>query len=181
MSFFRPMVYGESQLSYLLPGVREAFEKTRADALREGIVLEIPDFAGARTADIVAQLIAWRDEAVRRGEPFYRVSPFGLTKHALGGAIDFRVKSRPNTMTDAQAYARVGALARPHGLLWGGNFSDPADPFHLESQQSLDQLRPRWDAWQNDPAFPRIGAAEWSVLAVLAVLALAFLFLVGSR
>lgn len=176
------MVSGESQLRWLLPGVQDAFAKTRADAAREGIILRVRPFGGARTSAIVAQLLAWRDEAMKAGEPYYRVSPFATTKHRYGGALDFEVVQKPAGMTTAQAYARVGELARPHGLLWGGNFSAPADIYHLESQQSLDQLAPRWAAWQNDPSFPRLGAAELSVVVVLAlllILAVAYFFVRG--
>lgn len=180
-NFITAMVYGESQLRWVLPGVRTAYEKTRDDAAAEGITITVADFGGARTAGIVAQLIKWRDEAVAAGQPSYRVAPYGVTKHGLGAAVDFHVTKHPTTMTEAQAYARVGALARPHGLLWGGNFSSPADPFHLESQQTIDQLTPRWAAWQKDPAFPRMGAAEWSLLAVMALLFMAFIFLARSR
>lgn len=179
-NFVTAMVYGESQLRWLLPGVQDAFAKTRADALAEGITIKVADFGGARTEGIVAQLLKWRDEAVAAGQPSYRVSPFATTKHALGGAVDFRVTAHPSSMTVDQAYARVGALARPHGLVWGGNFSSPADPYHLESQQSLAELAPRWAAWQKDPKFPRLGFADWTLLAILAILFAAFLYLARS-
>lgn len=179
-SFLPAMVEGESQLRWLLPGVRDAFAKTRADAAAEGITVSVADFGGARTQTIVQQLIAWRDQAVRNGEPYYRVSPYATTKHALGAAVDFKVETRPAGMTLAQAYARVGALARPHGLLWGGNFPPPADVYHLESQQTLDQLAPRWAAWQKDPAFPRMGFAEWGVVLALALLAFVLVYFLRS-
>lgn len=173
-TFLPAMVFGEGQLDYVLPGVRTAYEATRADAAAEGIVIAVANFGGARTSAIVEQLLAWRDEAVANGEPSYRVAPYGKTYHGYGGAVDFHVESHPATMSESQAYARVGALARPHGLVWGGTFSAPADIYHLQSQQTLAQLAPRWDAWVASPEYPRMGAAEWSVLAVVALLAILF-------
>lgn len=175
MAFISKMVFGEDQLTYLLPGVQEAERKLRSDANALGITYKIADFGGARTVDIVSKLIRWRDEAVANGEPYYRVSPYSKTKHALGAAFDIRVTGRPDGMTLAAAYAKLGALARPHGLIWGGTFSAPADIYHFESQQTLAQLDPRWEAWKKDPQFPRMGAADWTVLVVLAILFIAFL------
>lgn len=175
------MVYGESQLQFLLPGVQEAFAKTRADAAAEGITLAVKDFGGARTEPVVAQLLAWRDAAVKNGEPYYRVSPYKSTKHRYGAALDFKVTAHPSSMTAAQAYARVGALARPHGLLWGGTFSAPADIYHLESQQTLEQLAPRWDAWRASADYPRVGAVLLELLGVLALVLLVILYLLRAR
>lgn len=166
------MVYGDSQLRWVLPGVREAFEKTRADALAVGIKIKVNDFGGARTPGIVSQLIEWRDKAVAQGEPSYRVSSFEKGKHGVGGAVDFSVTSHPVSMSEDAAYAKVAQLARPHGLVWGGTFSAPADIFHLESQQTRDQLQTRWNEWVKSPQFPRMGVAEYSILAALAIVAL---------
>ena len=178
LSFSPLMVYGESQLCWLPPGMRDAFAATRADAAGQGITIAVSDFGGARTPGITEQLTAWRDAAVAKGEPWYRVSPFALGKHGVGGAVDFRIVSRPATMSEETALARVGALGRNHGLLWGGNFrasGGAADPWHLESQWSRDQLAVRWDAWTQSPDYPRLGAADWTVLVVLAAL-----FIVGG-
>lgn len=169
------MVFGESQLKYLHPNVQEAERKLRADAAAIGIEYKIADFGGVRNLDIVNQLIAWRDEAVARGEDYYRVAPFNKTKHALGSAFDIRVTKRPAGMSTSEAYAKLGALARPHGLIWGGTFSSPADPYHFESQLSLEKLSARWQEWVKSAAYPRMGFADWTVLVVIAVAFLLFL------
>lgn len=181
LNFPSLMIYGDSQLGWLLPEVRLAYIKTRADAARIGIVIKVADFGGVRTPSITEQLITWRDEAVKRGEPSYRVSPFDKGKHGVGGAIDFKVVSRPSDMTMDQAYAKVGAIARTHGLLWGGNFSAPRDIFHLESQQTRAQLEARWNVWKQSPGFPKMGATEWAVLFGVAVVLAAVIFYIRSH
>ena len=164
-------VKGEAQLKYLLPGVQTAIAALRADARTLGIETVVGDYGGARTQDIVTRLIQWRDEAVAAGEAWYRVSPWGKTKHAFGGAADLYVTKRPANMTEAQAYATLGKLAPRRGLVWGGTFNPKPDIWHFESQQSLEQLEARWIDWQKSPDFPK-GAADPLVLAVLVVLAL---------
>lgn len=150
-------VTGESQQDYLPPAMRAAMVNLRAEARALGIVTEIPDYGGARTKAITDQLIVWRDEAVKNGEPYYRVSPFETGKHGVGGAEDLRVTKRPAGMSLDQAYATLGRLAPKHGLIWGGTFSAPADPFHFESQKARAELSARWDAWRVSPEFPKPG------------------------
>lgn len=169
-------VKGEAQLAYLLPGVQDAIAKLRADARAIGIETVVGDYGGARTQDIVTRLIQWRDEAVAAGEDWYRVSPWGKTKHAFGGAADLYVTKRPANMTEAQAYAALGKLAPRRGLVWGGTFTPKPDIWHFESQQSLSQLETRWNEWTKDPKFPK-GFADPFVLLALVVLALVIFLL----
>lgn len=154
----------------------------RAYATSNGIKYHIANFGGARTEQIVAQLIRWRDEAVAAGEPWYRVSPFTVGKHARGAAFDIRIDETPEGMTDDEAYAFLGKQAPQFGLIWGGRFrtsaSQPAaDPFHFESQQSLMQLDARWAEWVKDPKFPRgfIDIPTMIVLAIVGVIIAFFL------
>lgn len=158
---------GDKQLLWLLPGVQEAERKLRAFAASKGISYVVANFGGARTEQIVAQLIRWRDEAVAAGEPFYRVSPFKSTKHSRGGAFDIRILRTPPGMSKDEAYAVLGREAPKYGLIWGGTFSAPSDPFHFESQQSLAKLEARWAEWVNDPRFPQ-GYTDWLTLAIWA-------------
>lgn len=171
---------GDKQLLWLLPGVQEAEKKLRAFAASKGISYVIANFGGARTEQIVAQLIRWRDEAVAAGEPFYRVSPFKVGKHARGGAFDIRITGTPAGMTKDAAYRVLGMQAPQYGLIWGGTFSEPADPFHFESQQSIARLDARWAEWINDPRFPQ-GYTDWLTLAIITLVGLVILFFLLPR
>lgn len=145
---------GDKQLRWLLPGVQDAEKKLRAFAASKGITYRIADFGGARTESIVALLLRWRDEAVAKGEPSYRVSGYKTGKHPVGGAFDIRIVSAPAGMSDDAAYRVLGMQAPQYGLQWGGLFGTPADPFHFESHQTRAQLEARWLNWINDPAYP---------------------------
>ena len=171
---------GDKQLLWLLPGVQTAEKELRAFAASKGISYVIANFGGARTEQIVAQLIRWRDEAVAAGEKWYRVSPFKTGKHARGGAFDIRITGTPPGMTKDQAYAVLGRQAPQYGLIWGGTFSSPSDPFHFESQQSLAKLDARWAEWIKDPRFPQ-GYTDWLTVAIIVLFGLVVLFFLMPR
>jgi hypothetical protein len=171
---------GDRQLLWLLPGVQEAERKLRAFAASKGITYVIANFGGARTEQIVAQLLRWRDEAVAQGEPWYRVSPFKSTKHSRGGAFDIRITTTPKGMTKDAAYRILGMQAPQYGLIWGGTFSAPSDPFHFESQQPLSKLEARWAEWINDPRFPQ-GYTDWLTIAIIAFVGAVVLFFLLPR
>jgi hypothetical protein len=173
-------VTGDKQLLWLLPGVQDAEKKLRAFAASKGITYVIANYGGARDEQIVAQLLRWRDAAVEAGEPFYRVSPFKSTKHSRGGAFDIRVLTTPPGMSKDDAYRILGAEAPKYGLIWGGTFSAPADPFHFESQQSLAKLEARWAEWRKDPRFPQ-GVTDWVTLAIIALIGAVVLFFLIPR
>lgn len=161
-------VAGWEQIKYLLPEMQTAELRLRGRAQALGISYTIPDYAGTRTVADTTQLIQWRDEAVAAARAaaarkagattasidaagkaaYYRVAPFSAGKHGVGGAFDIRVSSKPATMTNAQAYAALGKVAPELGLIWGGTFSAPADPFHFESNRSREELEDLFVAWQ---------------------------------
>lgn len=160
---------GEAQLRWLLPGVQTAEKKLRAHAASQGIEYIIAEFGGARTESVVSMLLRWRDEAVARGEPFYRVSPYKSTYHSRGAAFDIRITKRPAGMSLDDAYRVLGEYAPKIGLVWGGNFSQPADIYHFQSQQTLAQVEARWLNWINDPAYPSGFADPWVLGALVLV------------
>lgn len=151
------VVEGEEQQRFLLPRVRVAIESLRAEAKKNGIGTKVRDYGGSRTKKIVDQLITWRDEAVKDGEPYYRVSPYESGKHAVGGAEDLEVTSRPAGMTEAAAYATLGRLCTKYGLIWGGTFSAPADIYHFESKRTRAEMLPEWNTFRASPDFPKPG------------------------
>lgn len=160
---------GEAQLRWLLPGVQEAERKLRAFAASKGITYHVADFGGARTESIVQLLLRWRDEAVAKGEPTYRVSGYATGKHPVGGAFDIRIDRTPAGMSKDEAYRILGVQAPQYGLQWGGFFSQPADEYHYESHQTRQQLEARWLEWVKDPAYPR-GYIDPVLMIVLAII-----------
>lgn len=119
-------------LAGCLPRLIDRMDVLAVRAATAGIGFEIAEFGALRTKEQVALLIRWRDEEVAKGHPYYRVSPWEKGKHPVGGAADVRVTQYPAAMTRKEAYAKLGALAKEVGLVWGGTFPPPADIYHFE-------------------------------------------------
>lgn len=172
--------HGDEQLRWLLPGVQEAERKLRAYAQSRGISYIIAPYGGLRTESIVNLLLRWRDEAVAKGQPSYRVSSFQAGKHPKGGAFDIRVTKYPLSMSIHDAYRVLGEYAPRIGLVWGGTFPPPEDIFHFESHQSLAQLETRFANWVKDPAYPQGYVDPW-LLVGLALLGCVLLYFLIRR
>jgi hypothetical protein len=144
---------GLDRLAGALPELGTAETQLRAIAAGLGIVYEIPAFGGLRTAADQAQLVAWRDQAVARGEPSYPVAAAGQSKHGAGAAFDLkivRVGTRDTSGTSPNkdagldaAYRQLADRARQAGLTPGYYFPKP-DPFHFELPGTLADLARRW-------------------------------------
>lgn len=121
------------RLKFALPELRTKEARLRQLAAAEGIAYEIPAYGGVRTEAEQAQLVKWRDEAVKAGRPYYQVAPFGKSMHEVGAAFDMKVITRPAGMSADAALRRLGVLGESLGLEWGGRWSGQTnDPFHLE-------------------------------------------------
>jgi hypothetical protein len=131
-----------TRLAGTLPELQGAAAQLHTRALAElGIDFTIPEYGGLRTEQDQAQLVAWRDEAVARGEPYYQVAPFGQSRHEQGGAFDALPKGA--TVGDATdpRLAQLGALGESIGLTWGGRWTGKKyDPWHFELALSWSDL-----------------------------------------
>lgn len=152
---------GLDRLAGVLPELRAAELALRAYADRQGLVYELPRFGGLRTAAEQAQLVAWRDAAVARGEASYPVAPAGQSKHGVGAAFDLkllRIGTRDvaqlapdrDAMLDA-AYRALADRAPTFGLK-AGYYFPRSDPFHFELPLSLGELSRRWTAFATSGA-----------------------------
>ena len=127
-------------LTGCLPALVDAEMALNAKAAALDILYVIADYGALRTKAVVQLLEKWRDEAVAKGEPYYRVSNYTHGYHPRGAAFDIRITNWPHAkMSSNQAYATLGQLASSCGLRWGGHFSPPTDIYHFELAISLDE------------------------------------------
>jgi hypothetical protein len=103
----------------LEPGTRAAVAAIIADAALQGITLEVTETF--RSATRQQQLFA-QGKTELDGR-----SPATIGTHHFGIAADFmRVEGGKSDWT-AKDYYFLGPLAEKHGMVWGGNWGDPAD------------------------------------------------------
>lgn len=121
-----------SRLSGVLPELRMKHDELRRRAEAEGIEFVVPAYGGLRTEADQAQLVAWRDQAVAKGLPWYPVAPFGSSFHERGAAFDVKVTKG--------SLDRLGVLGESLGLRWGGRWTK-ADPFHFELPTTLQKAK----------------------------------------
>lgn len=207
MNVFTPK--GLAQITNALPELKRAEMMLRGFATQRGIVYELPDYAGLRTQSDTTQLIRWRDEAVTKarkdaeakrktqgGTPvqvklagdvaanraFYRVSPYGVGYHGIGGAFDVRITKVPAGMTVEDGYKYLGGFASTCGLTWGGVFKDnpstsikeSADPFHFELSLPRVQVENMFRNFALNAAKPKTGTASKTGLIAAIVIGLVF-------
>ena len=87
--------------------------------------------------------------------------------HAQGMAIDINPRQNPHTFPGDSNYgqtnmpANVGALARKHGLGWGGNWRSSKDTMHFSAAASEQGTAPdpRGDVAQGGGVFEQIATA----------------------
>jgi hypothetical protein len=99
-----------------------------------GIDFTIPEYGGLRDDATQAQLLRFRDDSVAAGGAWYAVAPIGKSHHLTGDAFDIELLTYPDTMSESEAYAAVGAFAGSIGLRWGGDFPRP-DIYHYENAE----------------------------------------------
>lgn len=145
-----------------------AIEELRALAFADGIEFDTADFGGVRTQADTTKIMKYRDDdyevyvkTLKRSHPdktptakeiWRPIAPFGSSMHNYGAARDLKITKRPEAMSEAEAYRRLGSHAPECGLRWGGTFSRKVDPPHFELDITLNEARRlHHKAW---PALP---------------------------
>lgn len=121
----------EKKLSEIHASFRPLVEKLIEEAAKEGISLVVRQ--GVRSNAEQDQLYA-----KGRTAPGSIVTgvPGGESWHNYGLAVDFGIAQPPNGVPSVAPklaeWSTVGAIGQSLGLIWGGSFSDLADPGHFE-------------------------------------------------
>jgi hypothetical protein len=143
-----------------LPELAALWDQLAGLAAAEGLVIDVADFGGFRTAADTTEILydrnldyaAYAASARAAGVPPLpitgawddgRTRPialYGQSKHDFGGARDYTVRPAPG-MTADDAENRVDDLAESIGLRSGRSFGDPR---HLELPYSLEELAQQW-------------------------------------
>ena len=117
-----PLAGGEKILEGLTPDTVAFVLEVARRARAEGITIRL--VSGRRTC---AQQNALYSQGRTTPGPIVTGARGCLSWHVQGRAVDFEPQPR-----NAQAYARVGAIAVELGGVWGGSFSNLNDIGHIE-------------------------------------------------
>lgn len=151
-----------------LPELTSAIEALKARARADGIEVDTADFGGVRTEADTSRIMKYRDDdygvyvknlaklfpgRTPTAKAIWRpIAPFGSSMHNYGAARDLKITKRPPSMTEAEAYRRLGSHAPECGLKWGGTFKKKVDPPHFELPITLAQAKARWLALKGKAA-----------------------------
>ena len=140
-----------------LPELLSLWNGVESTAAAEGIAIGIADFGGFRTEGDTALILQYRvddynaDLSAGRISPTlslqdYRpIAPYGQSWHDYGAARDFKIVSKPASLSTDDAIARVDTIAESIGLRTGASYGDP---WHLELAVPLDQAAAMWADYQ---------------------------------
>lgn len=145
-----------------LPELADLWLELEHETAAEGIGIAIADFGGFRTAADTALILeykqddydAYADRERRAGRtPVPITGPwedgssrpiaeFGKSYHDYGAARDFKIVSKPASMTTQAAELRTAAIAESIGLRSGSSWGDR---WHVQLPITLEQAREMWD------------------------------------
>lgn len=139
-----------------LPAMAELWDQLVQLAAAQGIVIDVADYGGFRTAADTAEILNIREneyaqylaqarannQAVVDINTWRRIAPYGQSYHNYGAARDPKIVSVPAGMSGLTAVATIDNLAESLGLETGASYGDP---LHVQLPIALDEAAGEWN------------------------------------